>query len=153
MYDRSGDFRTATVIPLWGRFRASWIRGDLPPLASAFREAILQTTKNITLLDRGSVFDLGCPRCGGEYLHHTGALFFERGEDQPSVVKIEVAGATTTTSIDSGAGNPSSRRHGMSIKFDCEACSTPGDTLHLNIAQHKGSTELSWTFSPRVLPL
>lgn len=114
------------------------------------REAILQNSKQISLLDRGSVFELACPRCGGECLHHTGAVFFDRGEDQKSVVKIVVDGPTTTTSMDPGTGNPSSRRHGMFVKFDCEECSTPGDTLQLNIAQHKGATELSWTFSPRV---
>jgi hypothetical protein len=77
-------------------------------------------------------------------------VFFNRGEDQESVVKIVVDRSTTTTSVDSGAGNPSSRRHGMFVKFDCEQCSTPGDVLQLNIAQHKGATELTWTFSPKV---
>nr|AWM01285.1 hypothetical protein CIT40_15420 [Bradyrhizobium amphicarpaeae] len=94
--------------------------------------------------------DLACPRCGGEYLHHTGAVFFDRGEDAESVVKIVVDGSSTTTSIDSGACNPSSRRHGMFVKFFCEQCSTNDDILQLNIAQHKGATELSWTFSPRI---
>jgi hypothetical protein len=110
----------------------------------------MQKSKDIRLFDRGSVMDLGCPRCGGEYLHHTGAVFFERGEDRPTVVKIVVDGSNTATSIDPGAENPSSRRHGMYVKFRCETCSTDGDTLHLNIAQHKGATELSWTFSPRM---
>jgi hypothetical protein len=119
-------------------------------LASSKGEAPLLKSKDITLLDRGSVMDLACPQCGSEYLHHTGAVFFNRGEDADSVVKIVVEGATSTTSVDAGADNPSSRRHGMFIKFDCEQCSTPGDVLQLNIAQHKGSTELSWTFSPKV---
>jgi hypothetical protein len=110
----------------------------------------MQTSKLIELLDRGSVMELACPRCGGEYLHHRGAVFFERGEDQALVVKIVVDRGTSTTTIDSGVGNPSSRRHGMFVKFECEECSTPGDTLQLNIAQHKGATELSWTFSPRI---
>ncbi|WP_316194430.1 hypothetical protein [Bradyrhizobium sp. SZCCHNRI3052] len=110
----------------------------------------MQKSKHIKLMDRGSVMDLICPRCGSEYLHHTGAVFFERGEDAASVVKIVVDGASTTTSIDPGADNPSSRRHGMFVKFECEQCSGPGGVLQLNIAQHKGATELSWTFSPRM---
>jgi predicted RNA-binding Zn-ribbon protein involved in translation (DUF1610 family) len=110
----------------------------------------LQRSKDITLIDRGSVMDLACPRCGGEYLHHTGAVFFDRGEDADSVVKIVVSGATSTTSVEPGAGNPSSRRHGMFVTFECEQCGTPDDVLQLNIAQHKGATELSWTFSPRI---
>jgi hypothetical protein len=112
----------------------------------------LQTSKDIALIDRGSVLEFRCPRCGGEYLHHTGAVFFERGEDAETLVKIEVDGANTSTSVapSAGSGNPSSRRHGMYVRFACEQCTTPGDILQLNIAQHKGATEVSWTFSPRV---
>ncbi len=36
--------------------------------------------------------DLACPRCDGEYLHHTEAVFFNRGEDADSVVKIILEG-------------------------------------------------------------
>jgi hypothetical protein len=44
--------------------------------------AILQKTKQITLIGRGSVLDIGCPRCGGEYRHHTDAVFFYRDEEK-----------------------------------------------------------------------
>jgi hypothetical protein len=112
----------------------------------------LQTSKAISLIDRGSVSELRCPRCGGEYMHHTGAVFFERGEDADTLVKIEVDGAYTSTRVSpaAGSGNPSSRRHGMFVKFTCEKCTTPDDVLQLNIAQHKGATEVSWTFSPKM---
>jgi hypothetical protein len=112
----------------------------------------LQTSKDIALIDRGTVLEIRCPRCGGEYLRHTGAVFFERGEDEETLVKVEVDGANTSTSVvpSAGSGNPSSRRHGMYVRFSCEQCTRPGDTLQLNIAQHKGATEVSWTFSPRV---
>lgn len=54
----------------------------------------------------------------------------------------------------SGERNPSSRRDGLVISFTCEQCSRddPGDVIELTIAQHKGSTEIGWRFSPRIHP-
>jgi hypothetical protein len=108
-------------------------------------------TKAINFIDSGSSSDLLCPRCGSEYLCHTGAVFFNRGEDGESVVRIEVDGPKVGTSVvpSANSGNPSSRRHGMTIQFSCEQCSGPGDLLDLNIGQHKGVTEMTWSFSPR----
>ena len=111
----------------------------------------MQISKDISLIDRGSVQELACPRCGGEHLQHTGAVFFNRAEDAETLVQIEVSGNATSTGVvpSASSGNPSSRRHGMFVRFDCEQCSAPGDVLQLNIAQHKGATELSWSFSPK----
>ena len=92
--------------------------------------------------------DLICPRCGGSYLHHIGADFYERGEDQPQEVVISVIHGQTTTKIESAAStsNPSSRRNGMAIRFACEFCSDEHGLLELTIAQHKGMSEIGWRF-------
>lgn len=92
--------------------------------------------------------ELLCPRCGGQYLHHYGATFFERREDGDQEVVIDVAGPKVVTTIEgaSKTGNPSSRRHGMLIHFECEFCSGKGGNIALAIAQHKGATEISWRF-------
>lgn len=93
------------------------------------------------------ISDLICPRCGGQYLHHTGATFYERGEDQKQEVVIEVIGPKVSTSVQDAAtsSNPSRRRHGMLIHFECEGCI--GD-IDLALAQHKGSTEITWIYEP-----
>ena len=47
-----------------------------------------------------------------------------------------------TSEIDNkGSGNPSWRRHGLAICFECEFC---GRTSELTIAQHKGQSLLAW---------
>ncbi|MBN8968584.1 MAG: hypothetical protein J0G95_09000 [Rhizobiales bacterium] len=108
-------------------------------------------SKTFKFQDYGSTLGLSCPRCGSDYLHHTGAEFFERDEDGPSEIKITVEGGTVRTSVipSTNSGNPSTRRHGMKVIFFCENCKGEnGDAIEMNIAQHKGMTELSWTFSP-----
>jgi len=97
--------------------------------------------------------DLRCPRCGGIHLHQTKVSIFNRQEDEETVFLVTVNGKNTSTGFVSNdeSGNPSSRRQGLAIEFDCEGCSTgdPDDVLELTIAQHKGSTEMGWRFTPR----
>jgi hypothetical protein len=96
--------------------------------------------------------NLHCPRCGGNNLHQLEVTVFHREEDAESIVRIKVKGASTSTEVvpDSGSGNPSSRRDGLAIEFSCEHCSEddPSDIIELTVAQHKGSTELGWRFTP-----
>jgi hypothetical protein len=97
--------------------------------------------------DRAS--EMQCPRCGGGNLNHLGATFYDRSEDERQEVVIEVLGAQTTTTVRPHSDeNPSSRRHGMVIHFDCELCSGTGGRLQLTIAQHKGCTDVGWRFDP-----
>lgn len=98
--------------------------------------------------------DLVCPRCGGFNLHHVGVRMYERSEDQPTVTLIETYGdrVKVTPRVSSDRANPSSRRHGMVVMFDCELCNSPEgeeDRIELRFAQHKGSTEVSWFFTHR----
>ncbi len=80
--------------------------------------------------------DLVCPACGGTYLHHERVEVFERNEDERSGLHVAVADgqALVDTALE---GNPSGRRHGLSIHFWCEACAAKPV---LTIAQHKGNT-------------
>jgi hypothetical protein len=99
---------------------------------------------------------LNCPRCGFDYLHHREVEVFSRSEDAPTVRRVTVVGVTAPGGIvgdcgpvtvehipEAGAGNPSGRRDGLVIHFECEGC---GTGLMLNIAQHKGSTFMEWSF-------
>ncbi|AZO51240.1 hypothetical protein [Mesorhizobium sp. M4B.F.Ca.ET.058.02.1.1] len=94
--------------------------------------------------------DLVCPRCGSDYLHHLGAVFYDRREDAEAEVKITVSGPQVSTEVVDArtSGNPSGRRHGMAIQFSCENCSGKHGPLELTIAQHKGNTEVGWRFDP-----
>lgn len=107
----------------------------------------------IALGDYGSTKLLHCPRCGGDCLHQDAVTIFNRDEDQEQLARIEVVGASAHVAIvpSNGSGNPSSRRQGLTIRFSCEGCGgdQPGDVIELTVAQHKGSTELAWRFSPR----
>lgn len=77
-----------------------------------------------------------CSICGGNCLHHERVEVFECGEDEQQGIHVSVAegAAIVNTSMQ---GNPSKRRHGLSIHLWCENCSAKSV---LTIAQHKGLT-------------
>ena len=77
-----------------------------------------------------------CPACGFNHLHHEKVDVFERTEDETSCLHVSVSDAKVTIDKDL-EGNPSSRRHGMTIQFWCEECSAKPV---LSILQHKGQT-------------
>lgn len=87
---------------------------------------------------------LRCAGCGSDYLHHRRVEVFHRPEDAPrEIVGVFVDGQMqchTERKLDaSGDGvlgeNPSLRRGGLLVYFDCEHCDK---TTVLSIAQHKG---------------
>ena len=84
-----------------------------------------------------------CPRCGENYLHQGTTTLYERPEDAVVTLEIAVASAAVVTRLcpSSETRNPSSRRHGLAIQFECETCGPVGE---LTIAQHKGLTLLAW---------
>jgi len=86
---------------------------------------------------------LMCPNCDSFNLHHRTVTVFDRYEDAEMTHVITVKrGIPTTHRVPSrGCGNPSTRRDGLTIDFECENCEAG---LTLQIAQHKGSTYLSW---------
>jgi len=109
---------------------------------------------------------LTCPHCGSGYLHHYGFTDYERDEDANvenvidcgSVLfdekgeRFSVFDRNTCDPNFTGGNlqvfsnladdrNPSSRRHGIVIKFYCEEC--PNISL-MCIAQHKGTSYVYW---------
>jgi hypothetical protein len=87
-----------------------------------------------------------CPRCGSDYLHSGRVSVFDRGEDE-AVTHLTVVenGLSATHLVKSGIENPSDRRHGIAIAFECEECS---GLLELTLSQHKGNTYLGWRYAP-----
>jgi hypothetical protein len=89
-------------------------------------------------IDADGVLD--CPVCGGNYLHQYKTEIFERSEDADAGLHLTVdsSGYSESRNLD---GNPSSRRHGLVIQFNCEFCSARPE---LGIYQHKGQTFVKW---------
>lgn len=90
---------------------------------------------------------LHCP-CGSENLHQRETTIFERYEDEPMTTVIEQKGreAEVYHAPSEDTRNPSARRHGLIIRFECEQCSIGkySKRLELAIWQHKGSTFVGW---------
>jgi hypothetical protein len=81
---------------------------------------------------------LKCAGCGEEYTRVKGVYWFRRGEDRSScdtgfLTLSGHQGAVKT----SNKLNPSARRDGLRVIYNCEHCETISS---LNIEQHKGNT-------------
>ena len=81
-----------------------------------------------------------CPYCGNDYLHHKDVVIYNRTEDSAEGLAVHVTPEVVTTG-NNLSGNPSARRSGLVIHFECENCS---NTYELALAQHKGTTHLHW---------
>ena len=82
-----------------------------------------------------------CPGCGSDYMHQGRVSVFNRTkEDAHDGVKVVVDGLQVTTHPKL-TGNPSLRRQGLTIQFECEQCH---DDPVLTIVQHKGNTIIEW---------
>jgi predicted nucleic-acid-binding Zn-ribbon protein len=86
--------------------------------------------------------ELICPKCGCNNLHQMAVDAYFRNEDAVHGMHTRVDFFTTKTDMDV-SGNPSARRSGLFITFDCEQCE--GDKM-LNVYQHKGTTYLEWSY-------
>jgi hypothetical protein len=84
-----------------------------------------------------------CPNCKGSYLHQKRVTVYERNEDakQTTVTEVSRKGTDVSTWSSSETGNPSDRRQGLAILFECEDCPAWPE---LTLAQHKGWTLVSW---------
>jgi len=82
-----------------------------------------------------------CPDCSENYLHHESVDVYWRTEDAEKGQHIHTHLSEGTTLTEGLDGNPSRRRHGLSVRFWCEHCD---GTKILNISQHKGNTYMSW---------
>jgi len=112
----------------------------------------MSDTKNKTITQAFQAYaatdergDLYCPNCGEPYLHHRVVNVYSRHEDGPSqLTSVTADGAVTVQP--NVAGNPSARRDGVAIKFFCEQC---GGGFALELAQHKGMSQLLWRELPK----
>lgn len=99
---------------------------------------------NPAVVDSSHYGHLNCPCGGGGNLHHGNVTVFKRGEDGDITTVIAQNGDTAQTSKFPSADtcNPSPRRSGMLIEFECEQC--PEKNMRLAIFQHKGDTFVEW---------
>lgn len=87
---------------------------------------------------------LECPKCGGPNLHHGDVTVFSRFEDDAATTVTTVEGngdVLVSQMVSTKCANPSLRRDGLRITFDCELC---GEIQELCIVQHKGTTFMYW---------
>lgn len=81
---------------------------------------------------------LQCPCCReSEYLHHSKIDVFERAEDEAQCLHTQIDRGGVSTGISKARGNPSMRRHGLSVELWCENCEARSKLM---LAQHKGRT-------------
>ena len=83
---------------------------------------------------------LCCNDCGFNYLHQYKVEVFDRQEDE----KTGTHSITTSGGVHvdhNMEGNPSSRRDGIRVFFNCEGCDKK---QVLSIVQHKGMTYIEW---------
>jgi hypothetical protein len=87
--------------------------------------------------------ELMCPACGGACLYQRTVIVYSRAEDAEHTTVTEINDSRVSMRVvnSAEARNPSSRRHGMAIRFTCETCNV---ITELTLAQHKGSTYLKW---------
>jgi hypothetical protein len=99
---------------------------------------------NPAITDPSSYGQLVCSCGNGGNLHQGNVTIFMRREDGDTTTVIAQNGTTAQTCDfpSDDTCNPSPRRSGMLIEFECEQC--PEKNLQLAIFQHKGDTFLEW---------
>jgi len=90
-----------------------------------------------------------CPN-GHDTVHHSRIDVWERGEDETRGLHVSVGedGVHVDPKADvehrqGQAGNPSPRRHGLTVWFWCEQCGKD-NAFGLDLSQHKGETFLAY---------
>jgi hypothetical protein len=120
----------------------------------------------LPIYDSSGNSNLICPWCEEEYLHQFRVTVFGRTEDEDTtrVFATKTDGRSPSTvaysqEASTECGNPSDRRHGMTIEFWCEHCSIDdkGNIVEtqmpvLMLAQHKGVTFIGWGDTGRPMP-
>lgn len=95
---------------------------------------------------------LACPECQDENLHQKDVEVWNRREDSVTGHYVKVwfnGGLLSDTDV---SKNPSPRRQGLSITFECEQCyfdavdggEQNGKTFILDIIRYKGGTTIRW---------
>lgn len=102
-------------------------------------------TKNPAVVSLGEDGMIVCPNCGSTAdMHPYSAEAFFRPEDGivGNHVFVSHVHVKSTASGALPPGNPSARRDGVTIKFECLMCNTNSS---LCIIQHKGATYFEWS--------
>ena len=81
---------------------------------------------------------LKCPNCGSNYLQHSMVHVFNRREDSKTGQHFKIIGESVVLD-DEMLGNPSNRREGLMIHFNCEGCDA---AIFMSISQEKGRTQI-----------
>jgi hypothetical protein len=103
---------------------------------------------------------LQCPECGNSHMHQQRVDVYSRnGEDHDIGIHASVdynshnagggaGGESAEVCVDedvgTGDGNPSTRRDGIVIQFQCEHCHGLEGYHELVISQHKGQEYVFW---------
>jgi len=89
-----------------------------------------------------------CPVCGSYYVHQLAVEVFTRAqEDAPSDILLtlnNVEAFEDQSPAEPVRTNPSERRQGLLIHFECEMCDDLRRGWVLAIYQHKGVSFLEW---------
>ena len=95
----------------------------------------------ITITAENGVTDrLCCPQCNSIYIHQGRVEIFFRREDAKTgrYISADFDDIQLNSNL---LNNPSPRRQGMLIHFNCEEC---GKNHKLAMYQHKGETYMDW---------
>ncbi len=83
-----------------------------------------------------------CPNCKCNNLHQTSCTtFWRESEDADSGKIVTTSHQSIVENSHLMSSNPSNRRDGIVIRFECEQCAA-GPML--SIKQHKGTTYIGW---------
>lgn len=97
--------------------------------------------ENLVVSAKTDDWQMVCPYCGFEYVHHGDVFIFRRDHEDGPTAMLTTEDKSPTWRYDHGYVNPSPRRDGLYIQFWCES----GHHWTLEIYQHKGATFLnSW---------
>jgi ribosomal protein L44E len=111
----------------------------------------MNQTGRIKIEDNFDFSELRCPKCEGLRLHQATVSVFHRREDADETFRTIAREFETETAVvrSDTSGNPSYRRQGLTIEFECEQCHSvePKSVIRLAFAQHKGLTLLHWEYS------
>ena len=100
----------------------------------------MEVMDEIKILDREDGFFTLLCRCGEEYSHQEAARIYARHDDERRGGE-RIDFYTGKSEKIPGDGNPSPRRQGLVVEFECEIC---GCDNELAIYQHKGNTFIGW---------
>ena len=89
-----------------------------------------------------------CPGCNGEWIHQRNTTVFarEEGDDLTTVLTQNGTDGQIVKFPSGDTCNPSPRRQGIIVEFECENChyDSPLPQFRLAIIQHKGNTYVEW---------